>query len=106
MKEKIGQKFGQLKEAAGKLSDKTKKLIIAGVVVLIAGAVIIALVLNNRPYGSLFTGLGQEEAQQITKKLQEDGIDFKFGNPGKKGYSGSDEGISCTGRLSEKRIYI
>ena len=78
MKEKIGQKFGQLKEAAGKLSDKTKKLIIAGVVVLIAGAVIIALVLNNRPYGSLFTGLGQEEAQQITKKLQEDGIDFKY----------------------------
>ena len=88
MKEKIGQKFGQLKEAAGKLSDKTKKLIIAGVVVLIAGAVIIALVLNNRPYGSLFTGLGQEEAQlmgaqrplyqESTKKLQEDGIDFKY----------------------------
>lgn len=74
MKEKIGQ----LKEAAGKLSDKTKKLIIAGVAVLIVGAVVIALILNNQPYESLFTGLSQEEAQQITQKLQEDGVDFKY----------------------------
>lgn len=78
MKEKFEQKFGQLKETAGKLSDKTKKLIIAGVILLVVGAVAIAFVLNNRPYESLFSGLGQEEAQQITKKLQEDGIDFKY----------------------------
>lgn len=78
MKEKFEQKFGQLKETAGKLSDKTKKLVIAGVVLLVVGAVAIAFVLNNRPYESLFSGLGQEEAQQITKKLQEDGIDFKY----------------------------
>ncbi len=74
MKEKIGQ----LKELAGKLSSKTKKIIIAGVAVLIVGAIVIALILNNQPYESLFTGLGQEEAQQITQKLQEDGIDFKY----------------------------
>lgn len=74
MKEKIGQ----LKELAGKLTDKTKKLIIAGAAVLIVGAIVIALILNNRPYESLFSGLGQEEAQQITQKLQEDGIDFKY----------------------------
>ena len=59
MKEKIGQ----LKELAGKLSSKTKKIIIAGVAVLIVGAIVIALILNNQPYESLFTGLGQEEAQ-------------------------------------------
>lgn len=78
MKEKIGQKFGQLKEAAGKLGSKTKKLIIAGLVVLILGAVAIAFVLNNQPYAPLFTGLGQEEARTITEKLQEDGIEFKY----------------------------
>lgn len=74
MKEKIAQ----LKEMTDKLNARTKKIIIAGVVVLIVGAVAIALILNNRPYETLFTGLSQEEAQQITQKLQEDGIDFKY----------------------------
>ncbi len=74
MKEKIAQ----LKEMTDKLNARTKKIIIAGVVILIVGAVAIALILNNRPYETLFTGLSQEEAQQITQKLQEDGIDFKY----------------------------
>lgn len=72
------EKLGQLKELAGKLSSKTKKLIIAGVAALIVVAVAIALVLNNQPYEILFTGLGQDEAKRITEKLQEDGIEFKY----------------------------
>ncbi|MCI8939777.1 MAG: flagellar M-ring protein FliF [Dorea sp.] len=72
------EKLGQVKELAGKLSDKTKKIIIAGLAALIVVAVAIALVLNNQPYETLFTGLGQEEAEQITKKLQEDGVEFKY----------------------------
>ncbi len=72
------ERFGQLKELAGKLSDKTKKIIIAGVAALIVAAIVIALILNNQPYETLFTGLGQDEAQQITKKLEEDGIEFKY----------------------------
>lgn len=74
----VKERLGQVKELAGKLSDKTKKLIIAGVAALIVAAVVIALILNNRPYETLFTGLGQDEAQQITKKLEEDGIEYKF----------------------------
>lgn len=74
MKEKIAQ----LKEMTDKLNSRTKKIIIAGVAVLIVGAVVIALILNNQPYETLFTGLSQEEAQQITSKLQEDGVDFKY----------------------------
>ncbi len=72
------EKLGQVKELAGKLSDKTKKIIIAGLAALIVVAVAIALILNNQPYETLFTGLGQEEAEQITKKLQEDGVEFKY----------------------------
>ena len=72
------EKLGQFKEFAGNLSSKTKKLIIAGAVIVVAVAIIIAVVLNNRPYGVLFTGLGQEEAQQITAALQEDNIDFQY----------------------------
>ena len=72
------ERLGQIQELAGKLSERTKKIIIAGVAVLIVAAVAIALVLNNQPYETLFTGLGQDEAKQITEKLQEDGIEFKY----------------------------
>lgn len=78
MKETMKEKIAQLKEMTDKLNARTKKIIIAGVVILIVGAVAIALILNNQPYETLFTGLSQEEAQQITQKLQEDGIDFKY----------------------------
>lgn len=76
MKEKIGQ----VKEWIGKLSSKTKKIIIAGAVVLLLAAVGIAFALNNKPYEVLFYGLGPEEAQQIVEKLQEEEIPFKFKN--------------------------
>ncbi len=72
------EKMGQLKEFAGNLSRKVKILIIAGALILIIGAIAIAVVLNNRPYTELFSGLGQEEAQQIVDKLQEDNIDYRF----------------------------
>ena len=78
MNEKVKEKLGQVKELAGKLNDKTKKIIIAGIAAVIVAAIVIALVLNNQPYETLFSGLGQDEAQQITKKLEEDGIEYKF----------------------------
>ena len=72
------EKFEQFKEFVGNLSRKVKIMIIVGAVVLIGGAVTIAIILNNRPYTELFSGLGQEEMQQIAQKLTEDGIDYKF----------------------------
>ena len=42
------ERLGQLKELAGKLSDKTKKIIIAGVAVLIVAAIAIALASGRR----------------------------------------------------------
>ncbi len=74
MKEKINQ----IKEFTGKLSSKTKKLIIIGAAVLLIGAVAAALILNNKPYGVLFSGLGTEEAQEVVARLQEDGVAFKY----------------------------
>lgn len=72
------EKLASVKEFVGKLSSKTKKLIIAGAAVLVIGAVIIAVVLNNKPYAVLFYELGAEESQQIVEKLQEEGIEFKY----------------------------
>lgn len=74
MKEKVGQ----LREWAGKLSRRTIILIIAGAAALIIGAVAIAFALNNRPYEVLFSGLGEEEFRQITNKLVEDNINFRY----------------------------
>lgn len=74
----MNEKLGQVKEFVGKLSKRVKILIISGAAVLVIGAVVIALILNNRPYEVLFSGLGVEEAQQISQKLQEDGVEFKF----------------------------
>ncbi len=72
------EKLGQFKEFAGNLSSRTKKIIIAVAVVLVIAAIAIAVVLNNRPYAVLFSGLGEQEAQQITAKLQEEEIPFQF----------------------------
>ena len=76
------EKLGQFKEFAGNLSSKTKKIIIAVAAGLVVAAVVIALILNNRPYAVLFTGLGEEEAREITAKQQEDGV-YRHG-----GYAG------------------
>lgn len=72
----------KIKEFFGKLSDKTRKLLIVGVVgvAVVAGAVIIALSMREKPYEVMFTSVGSEEAKQIIGKLQEDGIDYQYEN--------------------------
>lgn len=47
---------------------------------VLVGAIVIAIILNNKPYEVLFSGLGEEEAQQIVTKLQEDGVKFRYDN--------------------------
>lgn len=70
----------QIKEILGKLSSKTKKIIVIALAVVLVGAIVIAIILNNKPYEVLFSGLGEEEAQQIVTKLQEDGVKFRYDN--------------------------
>ena len=71
------EKLEQIKEFVGKLSSKTKKLIIAGAALLLIAAVAVAFILNNQPYEVLFSGLGTEEAQQrivaVIRRLEEAG---------------------------------
>lgn len=104
------EKLEQIKEFVGKLSSKTKKLIIAGAALLLIAAVAVAFILNNQPYEVLFSGLGTEEAQQIVGKLQESGIDFKYQGEStilvKKGCPGCDESTARTGGVSKERVYI
>jgi flagellar biosynthesis/type III secretory pathway M-ring protein FliF/YscJ len=72
---------GSLKERWQKLADKTKKQLITIAVgtVLIAGAIIVFLYLNqDRSYSTLFTGLNQEEATQVVSLLQNSDVTYKY----------------------------
>ncbi len=70
-----------LKEYWQNMSSKTKKMLMA----IVAGTVAIAIVglgvlaLGNKTdYSTLFTGMNQEEAQQVVSLLQEQGVDYHF----------------------------
>ncbi|WP_124066896.1 flagellar basal-body MS-ring/collar protein FliF [Clostridium sp. E02] len=72
--------MNKIKDFLSNINDRTKKLVIAGVigVLVITGAVIAALSMRQKPYEVMFTGVGSEEAKQIIGKLQEDEIDYQY----------------------------
>ena len=71
-----------LKERWQGVPEKTQKIIkaIAGGTAAIALIAIIALNLlgNQADYSTLFTGLSQEEAQQVVGLLQDEGIEYRY----------------------------
>ena len=71
-----------IKGFLSKFSDKAKKIIIAAVVgvAVVAGAVIMALSMREKPYEVMFTSVGNEEAKQIIGKLQEEKVDYQYLN--------------------------
>lgn len=68
----------KIKEFLGKLSSKSKKLICVGLFLIVAFSVGAALILNNKPYETLFTGLNDQEASEIITKLQSEGVEYKY----------------------------
>ena len=70
-----------LKENWQKLSDKSKKMLmtITGVTAVVVVFAVIALKFGWQPeYSTLFTGLNQEEAQEVVSLLQEENVDYRF----------------------------
>ena len=82
MNENISNISKQMSSFAKGLSQKTKKLIMIGVVLLIVLSAGIAIAMNNTPYELLFGGLTQEEASEIMGKLQETGVSYKYESDG------------------------
>jgi len=71
----------KVKEYWQNLSDKAKKMLVAIVAGTLAIAIIGVLALNifkDRSYSTLFTGLNQEEAQEVVSLLQENQIDYTY----------------------------
>lgn len=80
MKEKLQGGLEKVKGFyAGEQKSKHIKITAVILVVVIAVSVIIALILNNRPYETLVTGLTSEEMSTIATKLEEYGAtDYKI----------------------------
>jgi len=70
-----------MKEYWQNLSGKTKKLliaIVAATAVIAVSGVVALNYLAQRDYSVLFTGLNQEEAQQVVSLLQEQGYPYRY----------------------------
>lgn len=70
--------FGEkCKAALAKLSKRTRVIIGCAIGALLLGAIIVAIILNTRPYAVLFTGLSSEETTSIATYLNENGVSFQ-----------------------------
>lgn len=70
-----------MKENWQNLPEKTQKIIkviAAGTLVITLIAVLALNLTKNKDYSTLFTGLSQEEAQQVVSLLQDSGIDYRY----------------------------
>lgn len=77
----MGKTVQKLKEFWAKISDKTKKLlivIIAGTIIIAAGAILVLKLLSHTDYATLFTGLNQEEAQEVASLLYDTGVTYQY----------------------------
>ncbi|MBR5230046.1 MAG: flagellar M-ring protein FliF [Firmicutes bacterium] len=70
------------KEISGKLSKRTKKLIIITAIAVLIGAIAIAAVLNHKEYTVLYSDVNSEEATEIMAKLSELQIEHKYNGEG------------------------
>lgn len=82
LKDKIKIYIDKARDAISKLSSRTKKLAIITIAAVLIFSVAAAIMLNNRGYEVLFTGLNDQEASEIIGKLQESAVDYKYENDG------------------------
>ncbi len=80
MRERFEKIWAQIKEQQNKLNKKTKILIIVGLVVVVVFALVVTIILNNKGYETLFTGLTEQETTEIAAKLQEAGTTYRISN--------------------------
>lgn len=64
------------------LSQKTKKLLIGGLIGLVVISLIITFILNNKSYVVLFKDINEEETVEVMQQLQESNVDYKYEKDG------------------------
>lgn len=81
MKEKLTGFTESIKAFFAKMSKKTRIGLAITLGLIVVSAVVIALVLENKPYSVLFTGLTADESSSIMKYLEENGaVDYRLEN--------------------------
>lgn len=78
MKEQLQVYIDKLKEFWQGLSENIRKILIIAVVGSLIFSVGFAIILNNKPYEVLFTGLNDQESSEIMGKLQEAAVPYKY----------------------------
>ncbi len=68
----------KIKETIKKLNKRAKRLIIAGLILLLLGCAGLAFYLNTRPYVVLFQEVNETEATQIATVLNDSGVNYKY----------------------------
>lgn len=84
MKEKLKKILEKVKAFWGGLSKKLKIIIIAGLSVLLVGAIVLTIVLNvkAKEWTVLFPGMTSQESTEVYKELQEMGVETKINSGG------------------------
>jgi len=82
MADQIKGVFKSVKDFWNKLSSKSRKLIIGGLLSVIIVSLIVAIFLNNKDYVVLFSNIDEEETVEVMQQLQEKNVDYKYENDG------------------------
>ncbi len=82
MADQIKNIVKSIKDFWDKISIKSRKIIIGGFAGIVVASLIIALVLNNKEYVVLFSGIDKEETAEVMKQLQENNVDYKYEKDG------------------------
>ncbi len=83
MKEKLSAFFSGVKTKWGALARNLRVFIVTSLCVVVVGAIVLAIVLNQKSYTAIYTGLDNEEANQVISAVNDLGItDVKVGSNG------------------------
>jgi flagellar M-ring protein FliF len=83
MKDKLSAFWSGFKDKWSSLAKNLRIFIITAVSVVIVAAILLAIVLNQKGYTAIYTGLDSEESSQVVSAINELGItDVKMGTDG------------------------
>lgn len=83
MKDKLSAFWNGFKSKWNSLAKNLRIFIITGLAVVLVGAVVLTIILNQKSYTAIYTGLDSEECSQIASAINDLGItDVKIGSDG------------------------
>ena len=83
MKDKLSAFWNGFKSKWGSLAKNLRIFIITAIAVVAVGAIVLTIILNQKSYTAIYTGLDSEECSQIASAINDLGVtDVKIGADG------------------------